>query len=178
MNEDDNKQNKRKEKYIMADNKKRGNRVEVVMPDKDYKQLYDNAVSQNMSVSEYVRDILAKQSAVNLTIDFADVDTYVDKMTELNQKIDAILPTIYRSGKALESEALEIKQIMQEIRQTTIDTWRYVVQTRQLLYDEERKALYQKIRNNGYKRRIPTVHPVSEVPDYEESTGSDNPYQE
>lgn len=162
----------------MAENKKRGNRVEVVMSDKDYKQLYDNAVSQNMSVSEYVRDILAKQSAVNLTIDFADIDTYVDKMTELNQKIDAILPTIYRSGKSLESEALEIKQIMQEIRQTTIDTWRYVVQTRQLMYDEERKALYQKIRNNGYKRRIPTVRPVSEVPDYEENTGSDNPYQE
>jgi len=68
-----------------------------------------------MTVSAYVRDLLYRKSDVELTIDFADVYRYVETIEDLKQKINAILPSIFRSGRIYEQEAVIIKQTLNQI---------------------------------------------------------------
>ena len=111
------------------------------------------ADNKSMSVSEYVRDILSKNSYVDITLDFADIDHYVEIIGNLERKIDAILPTIYRSGKIYEQEAVIIKQILNQISEKSSDTWRYITALRTDMYDSVRKELYHTIRQHGYSKR-------------------------
>ncbi len=155
-------------------------RVAIRLSTDEYKRLTMTARENNMTVAEYVRDILAKQSAVTITIDFADIDTYIEKVDAVIRRLDAVLPTIFRSGKALESEAVEIKKIANSFNDLSGQIWRYVVKTRQDLYDDTRKQLYATIKANRYKRRRRTdVHPVADLPEEpEDLTNTNNPYQE
>ena len=105
-----------------------------------------------MNLSEYFRDLLSKQSGVELVIDFADIDEYVKQIEQLRRKIDAILPTIYRSGKIYEQEAVLIKQLLNQVNETGNNIWRYVTSMRQDLFDSMQKDLYQTIRDNRYCR--------------------------
>ena len=106
-----------------------------------------------MTLSEYTRDILMKRAAVEVVIDFADIDSYVEEIDSLIRKIDGILPTIYRTGKIYEQEAVFLKQQLMQINEKGNEIWRYVTNTRTELYDEVRKQLYKKVSANGYKRR-------------------------
>lgn len=106
-----------------------------------------------MNLSEYFRDLLSKQSGVELVIDFADIDEYVEQIEKLRKRIDAVLPTIYRSGKIYEQEAVLIKQILNQIKETGNNVWRYVTAMRQEMFDSVRKYLYQTIRDNRYSKR-------------------------
>ena len=77
------------------------------MVDEDkYEELKETAKQKDMTVSAYVRDLLSRKSYVELTIDFADVYRYVETIEDLKQKINAILPSIFRSGRIYEQEAV------------------------------------------------------------------------
>ena len=76
------------------------------MDDELYFKVKEDSARKGMNLSEYFRDLLSKQSGVELVIDFADIYEYVEKIEQLTRKIDAILPTIYRSGKIYEKEAV------------------------------------------------------------------------
>ena len=155
-------------------------RIEIRLSADEYQRLTIAARENEMTISEYLRDILAKQSAVTLTIDFADIDAYIEKVDAVIRRLDAVLPTIFHSGKALESEAVEIKKIVNGFNDLSGQIWRYVVKARQDLYDDTRKQLYATIKANRYKRRRRTdVHPVVTLPEEpEDLTNTNNPYQE
>ena len=77
------------------------------MVDEDkYEELKETAKQKDMTVSAYVRDLLSRKSYVELTIDFADVYRYVETIEDLKQKINAILSSIFRSGRIYEQEAV------------------------------------------------------------------------
>ena len=111
------------------------------------------ADNKSMSVSEYVRDILSKNSYVDITLDFADVYRYVETIEDLKQKINSILPSIYRSGRIYEQEAVIIKHTLNQISEKVNDTWRYVTTMRADMYDSVRKKLYYSVRQHSYSKR-------------------------
>lgn len=123
------------------------------MDDELYFKVKEEAARKGMNLSEYFRDLLSKQSGVELVIDFADIDEYVEQIEKLRKRIDAVLPTIYRSGKIYEQEAVLIKQILNQIKETGNNVWRYVTAMRQEMFDSVRKYLYQTIRDNRYSKR-------------------------
>lgn len=127
--------------------------IKVWIDEELYDIVKDAADNKSLSVSEYVRDILSKKSYVEITIDFADIDRYVETIGNLEHKINAILPTIYRSGKIYEQEAVIIKQILNQISEKSNDTWRYITALRTNMYDSVRKELYHTIRQHSYSRR-------------------------
>ena len=106
-----------------------------------------------MTLSEYIRDILNKQSGIELKIDFADIDQFVQDIEALSRKIDAILPTIYNTDRIYEQQAVYLKQVLTDINDKAEETWKYVTETRTRMYDEVRKKLYKSVKQNGYKRR-------------------------
>jgi len=122
------------------------------LEDELYYKVKDEAARKGMNLSEYFRDLLSKQSGIELVIDFADIDEYVEQIEKLRKKIDAILPTIYRSGKIYEQEAVLIKQVLNQIKETGNNVWRYVTAMRQEMFDSVRKYLYQTIRANRYSK--------------------------
>ena len=128
-------------------------RIQTFIDDEIYEDFKEEAEQKNMTLSEYARDILMKRAAVEVVIDFADIDSYVEEIDKLIRKIDAILPTIYRTGKIYEQEAVFLKQQLMQINEKGNEIWRYVTNTRTELYDEVRKQLYRKVSANGYKRR-------------------------
>ena len=128
-------------------------RIQTFVDDEIYEEFKEEAERKNMTLSEYARDILMKRAAVEVVIDFADIDSYVDEIDKLIRKIDGILPTIYRTGKIYEQEAVFLKQQLMQINEKGNEIWRYVTNTRTELYDEVRKQLYKKVSANGYKRR-------------------------
>lgn len=128
-------------------------RIQTFVNDELYEEFKEEAERKNMTLSEYARDILMKRAAVEVVIDFADIDSYVDEIDKLIRKIDGILPTIYRTGKIYEQEAAFLKQQLMQINEKGNEIWRYVTNTRTELYDEVRKQLYKKVSANGYKRR-------------------------
>lgn len=128
-------------------------RIQTFVNDEIYEEFKEEAERKNMTLSEYARDILMKRAAVEVVIDFADIDSYVEEIDSLIRKIDGILPTIYRTGKIYEQEAVFLKQQLMQINEKGNEIWRYVTNTRTELYDEVRKQLYKKVSANGYKRR-------------------------
>lgn len=128
-------------------------RIQTFVDDKIYEEFKEEAERKNMTLSEYARDILMKRAAVEVVIDFADIDSYVEEIDKLIRKIDGILPTIYRTGKIYEQEAVFLKQQLMQINEKGNEIWRYVTNTRTELYDEVRKQLYKRVSANGYKRR-------------------------
>ena len=128
-------------------------RIQTFIDDEIYEDFKEEAEQKNMTLSEYARDILMKRAAVEIVIDFADIDSYVEEIDKLIRKIDAILPTIYRTGKIYEQEAVFLKQQLMQINEKGNEIWRYVTNMRTELYDEVRKQLYRKVSANGYKRR-------------------------
>ena len=128
-------------------------RIQTFIDDEIYEDFKEEAEQKNMTLSEYARDILMKRATVEVVIDFADIDSYVEEIDKLIRKIDAILPTIYRTGKIYEQEAAFLKQQLMQINEKGNEIWRYVTNTRTELYDEVRKQLYRKVSANGYKRR-------------------------
>ena len=111
------------------------------------------ADNKSMSVSEYVRDVLSKNSYVDITLDFADVYRYVETIEDLIQKINSILPSIFRSGRIYEQEAVLIKQTLNQISEKVNDTWRYVTTMRADMYDDVRKKLYHSVKQHSYSKR-------------------------
>ena len=128
-------------------------RIQTFVDDEIYEEFKEEAERKNMTLSEYARDILMKRAAVEMVIDFADIDSYVEEIDSLIRKIDGILPTIYRTGKIYEQEVVFLKQQLMQINEKGNEIWRYVTNTRTELYDEVRKQLYKKVSANGYKRR-------------------------
>lgn len=127
--------------------------VKTYMDEEMYKTIVENAESKNMSISEYIKDVLGKQSGVELKIDFEDIDQYVQDIEALTRKIDAVLPTIYNTDRIYEQQAVYLKQVLTDINDKAEETWKYVTETRTRMYDEVRKKLYQSVKQNGYKRR-------------------------
>ena len=76
--------------------------IKVWIDEELYAIVKEAADNKSMSVSEYVRDILSKNSYVDITLDFADVYRYVETIEDLKQKINSILPSIFRSGRIYE----------------------------------------------------------------------------
>ena len=126
--------------------------IRINLDDALYFKVKEEAARKGMNLSEYFRDLLSKQSGVELVIDFADIDEYVKEIEQLRRKIDAILPTIYRSGKIYEQEAVLIKQLLQQVNETGNNIWRYVTAMRQDMFDSVRKSLYQTVRHNSYTK--------------------------
>ena len=131
--------------------------IKVWIDEEIYEDFKEEAEQKNMTLSEYARDILMKRAAVEVVIDFADIDSYVEEIDSLIRKIDGILPTIYRTGKIYEQEAVFLKQQLMQINEKCNEIWRYVTNTRTELYDEVRKKLYKKVSANGYKRRRKSI---------------------
>ena len=132
-------------------------RIQTFVDDEIYEEFKEEAERKNMTLSEYARDILMKRAAVEVVIDFADIDSYVEEIDSLIRKIDGILPTIYRTGKIYEQEAVFLKQQLMQINENGNEVWRHVTNMRTELYDEVRKQLYKKVSANGYKRRRKSV---------------------
>ena len=128
-------------------------RFQVWVDEDRYEELKETAKQKDMTVSAYVRDLLYRKSDVELTIDFADVYRYVETIEDLKQKINAILPSIFRSGRIYEQESVIIKQTINQISEKVNDTWRYVTTMRADMYDSVRKKLYQTIRQYSYSKR-------------------------
>lgn len=128
-------------------------RFQVWVDEDRYEELKETAKQKDMTVSAYVRDLLYRKSDVELTIDFADVYRYVETIEDLKQKINAILPSIFRSSKIYEQESVIIKQTINQISEKVNDTWRYVTTMRADMYDSVRKKLYQTIRQYSYSKR-------------------------
>lgn len=128
-------------------------RIQTFVDDEIYEKFKIEAARKNMTLSEYARDILMKHAAVEVVIDFADIDSYVEEIDTLIRKIDSILPSIYRTGKIYEQDVTFLKQQLQQINSKSNEIWRYVIHMRTELYDDIRKKLYKKISANGYKRR-------------------------
>ena len=128
-------------------------RIQTFVDDEIYEEFKEEAERKNMTLSEYARDILMKRAAVEVVIDFVDIDSYVEEIDKLIRKIDGILPTIYLTGKIYEQEAVFLKQQLMQINEKGNEIWRYVTNTRTELYDEVRKQLYKRVSANGYKRR-------------------------
>ena len=49
------------------------------MDDELYFKVKEDSARKGMNLSEYFRDLLSKQSGVELVIDFADIYEYVEK---------------------------------------------------------------------------------------------------
>ena len=128
-------------------------RFQVWVDEEKYEELKEIAKEKDMAVSEYVRDLLYKKSDVELTIDFADVYRYVETIEDLKQKINSILPSIFRSGRIYEQEAVIIKQTLNQISEKVNDTWRYVTTMRTDMYDSVRKKLYHSVKQHSYSKR-------------------------
>lgn len=127
--------------------------VHIKMDDKEYEQLKKNAGQRGMNLSEYVRSCLHRQSGVELSIDFADIDRYASAIDKLVNTVCGLAPILWGSGKAYEQDIMAILRNIQEINRLCNDTWRYVVDTRTQLYDEVRAKLYQSVKQNRYSRR-------------------------
>lgn len=140
-------------------------RIQTFVEENTYERLQQEAKQKNMTLSEYIRDILMKHSAVELTIDFADIDDYVEKIDQLLQTMYAFLPSLSRTGILSEQELIEWKQLLLQINTTSNDIWRYVTRMRSELYDEVRKKLYKKVSTHGYKRRRTTPSTTSKGKD-------------
>ena len=128
-------------------------RFQVWVDEEKYEELKEIAKEKDMAVSEYVRDLLYKKSDVELTIDFADVYRYVETIEDLKQKINSILPSIFRSGRIYGQEAVLIKQTLTQISEKVNDTWRYVTTMRVDMYDDVRKKLYHSVKQHSYSKR-------------------------
>ena len=144
--------------------------IKVWIDEELYDIVKEAADNKSMSVSEYVRDILSKNSYVNITLDFADVYRYVETIEDLKQKINSILPSIFRSGRIYEQEAVIIRHTLNQISEKVNDTWRYVTVMRADMYDSVRKKLYHTIRQHGYSKR----HTKEVLDRLEEKYGSDD----
>ena len=140
-------------------------RIQTFVEEDTYERLQQEAKQKNMNLSEYIRDILMKHSAVELTIDFADIDDYVEKIDHLLQTMYAFLPSVSRTGILSEQELMEWKQLLLQINTTSNDIWRYVTRIRSELYDEVRKKLYKKVSTHGYKRRRSTTPTTAKAKD-------------
>lgn len=127
--------------------------IRINLDDELYFMAKEESARKGMNLSEYFRDLLSKQSGVELVIDFADIDEYVMQIEQLRKKIDAVLPTIYRSGKIYEQEAVLIKQQLCKINEVGNDVWRYVVAMREEMFDSVRKSLYKTVHQYSYRKR-------------------------
>lgn len=127
--------------------------MHIKMDDKEYEQLKKDADQRGMNLSEYVRSCLHRQSGVELSIDFADIDKYASAIEKLVNTVCGLAPILWNSGKTYEQDIMAILRSVQEINRLCNDTWRYVVDTRTQLYDEVRAKLYQSVKQNRYSRR-------------------------
>ena len=127
--------------------------TKIYLPEEQFNIAKETAKEKGITVSEYFRDILSKQSGVEVKIDFADIDEYSMKMEELVNQLSGICATIYRTNKAYEQDVQEILRIAKKLDEQSDDIWRFVMDARTNLYDDTRKKLYGKVSENGYKRR-------------------------
>ncbi len=127
--------------------------IRIWLDDDVYSEVKEIVTKKNMSMSEYYRDLQSKQSGIELVIDFADIDKFVQEIEEIKKKIDTVLPTIYRTGKIYEQEAILLKQLLNQIDTKCDDIWNYITSIRSNLYNDVRKKLYKVVNQNGYKRR-------------------------
>lgn len=77
-----------------------------------------------------------KRFAVELTIDFADIDSYVEKIDQLLQMMYAFLPSFSHTSILSEQEIMKWKQLLLQINETSNAIWRYVTRMRSELYEK------------------------------------------
>lgn len=127
--------------------------IRVNLPDEQYDAVKEITQEKGITISEYFRDLLSKQSGIEVRIDFADIDSYSMEMEQLVNQLSGICATIYRTNKAYEQDVQEILRIAKKLDEQSDDIWRFVTDARTNLYDDTRKKLYGKVSENGYKRR-------------------------
>ena len=127
--------------------------IRVNITNEQYDNVKEIVQEKGTNISEYFRDLLSKQSGIEVKIDFADIDSFVMETERLANQLGGVCATIYRTNKAYEQDVKEILRIARKLDEQSDDVWRYVVDARTNLYDETRKKLYSKVSENGYKRR-------------------------
>ena len=67
-------------------------RIQTFVDDEIYEEFKEEAERKNMTLSEYARDILMKRAAVEVVIDFEDIDSYnaVSETTILKESLNPI----------------------------------------------------------------------------------------
>lgn len=127
--------------------------VRVNLTDEQYDAMKEVIQEKGVTISEYFRDLLSKQSGIEVKIDFADIDHYTIEMEQLINQLAGVCATIYRTDKAYEQDVKEILRIARKLDEQSDNIWRYVTDARTDLYNDTRKKLYGKVSENGYKRR-------------------------
>lgn len=127
--------------------------VHIKFDDKEFELLKTASENASQSMSEYIRDTIERQSGVQLSIDFADIDEYSEQIQKYIETISGLAPVIWRSGKVSDRELDIIRDSLKEINALCNQTWRYVVDTRTKMYDETKKKLYHSVKSNGYRKR-------------------------
>ena len=68
--------------------------MHIKMDDKEYEQLKKDAEQRGMNLSEYVRSCLHRQSGVELSTDFADIDRYASAIDKLVNTVCGLAPIL------------------------------------------------------------------------------------
>lgn len=95
--------------------------MHIKMEDEEYEQLKKNADQRGMNLSEYVRSCLHRQSGVELSIDFADIDRYASAIDKLVNTVCGLAPILWSSGKAYEQDIMAIFHNVQKTSQLCND---------------------------------------------------------
>lgn len=118
-------------------------RLEIIISDEEYYDIYERSYDAGMSMSEFIRDRLNRKSDVILDLNMNDITRLVSEFEDKSRMIASIIPVILKSEVVTLKDMEGIVKGVKDMNDKVIEIYKTIRNDRYRLYEEAKKRIYR-----------------------------------
>lgn len=115
-------------------------------------EIMENASMLNLSISNYLNELICKKSTVNIEISVNDLQDFENEICTMVKMVNGIVTVLLRSDKVYEQDVQKILSLMGDINSKFNQIYQQELNDRKKLYEESRKRVFAEIDRNKLTR--------------------------
>ena len=115
-------------------------------------EIMENASMLNLSISNYLNELICKKSTVNIEISVNDLQDFENEICTMVKMVNGIVTVLLRSDKVYEQDVQKILSLMDSINSKFNQIYQQELNDRKKLYEESRKRVFAEIDRNKLTR--------------------------
>lgn len=115
-------------------------------------EIMENASMLNLSISNYLNELICKKSTVDVEISVNDLQDFENEICTMVKMVNGIVTVLLRSDKVYEQDVQKILSLMSDINGKFNQIYQQELNDRKKLYEESRKRVFTEIDRNKLTR--------------------------
>lgn len=118
-------------------------RIEIIIDDEEYYDIYEKSHDAGLNLSEYIRECLRNHTSVTISLDDKNIEQVSNGFSETSRLIAGIVPVILKSEVVTKKDIEIICSLLIQMDEKVCELYRVSFNDRKRLYEEAKKRLSQ-----------------------------------